>query len=199
MQVNQAISGLPPQLGLPVFRQLVKQSSSAPSTGNSLIEGTTASAVASPREWTFGKLLLNNLKSPLLPASTSPDSRTSSLGESSQPDKLGTMVRDYRETLMAVRADLVSQLKAATETLKQAHKSGDTDAITAAQSAVDGLDAQIKANRESLLTVHDDVKALREMRQQLSADVKAGNIDAIQQDRDLITQQRGQLLADLQA
>jgi len=114
-------------------------------------------------------------------------------------DQLATRVRDYRQTLDAVHADLITQLKSAKETLKAARQSGDRDAITAAQTAINDLNVQLGANRDSLSTVHDDVQGLRELRQQLTADVKAGNLDAIQQDRTAITEQRDQVLADIQA
>lgn len=148
----------------------------------------------------FGNLI-NRFREPLFPISkpASPSPSPSPLGEPPHVDQLGTRVHDYRETLDSVHADLISQLKSATETLKEARKSGDHDAITAAQTAIDNLNLQLRTNRESLSVVHDDVKGLREMRQQLSADVKAGNLDAIQQDRDAISQQRDQVLADLQA
>jgi hypothetical protein len=83
--------------------------------------------------------------------------------------------------------------------LKQARQSGDQDAITAAQKAIDVLDVQLATNRDRLSVVHDDVNALRELSQLLTSDVKAGNLNSIQQDRDNVAQQRDQVLADLQA
>jgi hypothetical protein len=114
-------------------------------------------------------------------------------------DQLEIRVRDYREALSGVHADLVSQLKSAQDTLKQARQSGDTDAISAAQQAIDDFHVQFTANHDSLSAVHNDVKGLRDLRQQLIADVKSGNLDAIQQDRNAISQQRDQVFADLQA
>jgi chromosome segregation ATPase len=121
------------------------------------------------------------------------------LGPPDQPDHLEVQVQDYRQALSGVHADLVSQLKSEREVLKQAHQSGDKDAIAAAQQAIDDLNVQLKANHDSLSAVHTDVKELRELRQQLIADVKSGNLDAIQQDRNAVAQQRDQVLADIQA
>ena len=141
----------------------------------------------------FGSLL------PRVDGPLPPTPNPSPLGVPDQPGQLESQVRDYRQTLNAVHADLVSQLKSAQDTLKQARQSGDQDAITAAQKAIDDLNVQLKANHDSLSAVHNDVKGLREMRQQLIADVKAGNLDAIQQDRNAISQQRDVVLADIQA
>jgi len=171
---------------------------SALNPGQQQFEGGPVRQGPTLRDWPFDKTLLRSL-SPNLAVATSPDTQPSPLGEPPQVDKLGTQVRDYRQTLNAVHADLVSQLKTAQDALKDARKSGDKDAIAAAQASIDDLNTQIQANRDSLLTVHDDVKALREMRQQLAADVKAGNTSALQQDRDAITQASAKVLTDIQA
>lgn len=113
-------------------------------------------------------------------------------------DGLGAQIRDYRHTLSAANADLTAQLKAARETLKTARESGDADAIATAQKTVDDLNQQIQTNKGSLKTVHDDVKELRDLCAQLTADMKARNLDAIQQDRDAITQQYAQVVTDIQ-
>jgi hypothetical protein len=114
-------------------------------------------------------------------------------------DQLATRIRDYRNTLDAVHTDLISQLKAAKVALQQARQSGDQDSITSAQATIDDLNLLVQGNRDSLSLVHGDVKDLRELSQQLIADVKAGNFQAIQRDRAAITEQRDRVLTDLQA
>lgn len=113
--------------------------------------------------------------------------------------KLSSLVRDYRTTVNAEHADLVAQLKDARETLKEAQKARDTDAIAEAQKSVAELEQKIQANRDSLTTLHDDVALMRELRQQLASDVKSGNLETIQQDREAIEQQRQQIRTDVQA
>lgn len=142
--------------------------------------GLQGTAAAPPPAWGHGGPMPPELKPPV-------------------DDGLGAQIRDYRQTLSAANGDLTTQLKAAKETLKAARQSGDADAIATAQKAVDDLNQQIQTNKDSLLHVHDDVKALRDLRAQLAADMKAGNLDAIQQDRDAITQQSAQILTDIQA
>jgi ABC-type amino acid transport substrate-binding protein len=132
-----------------------------------------------------------------VPSKTAPGA--SLLGEPPHADQLSTQVRDYRNTLNAANADLTAQLKAARQTLKDARQSGDQEAITAAQASVDGINVQLQANHDSLSKIHGDVKDLRELRQQLTTDVKTGNVDAIAQDRVAIAEQRQHVLADLQA
>jgi hypothetical protein len=188
MQVNL----LRPALQQPVFRTPAR-----PAISPTFIDGAPKPA-ADPTGVFFGKLL-NNLTGSLPPASSPADLQPSPLGGPPQVDKLGTQVRNYRDTLNAVRSDLVTQLKAADEALKQAHQNGDHNAITAAQSAIDDLNTQIKANLQSLATIHDDVEALRDLRQQLSADIASGNWNDVQLDRHAIAHQRHQLIADIQA
>jgi hypothetical protein len=203
MQINQAVTGLRILNDHPVLRPPSTQRKSAESTAASFFDGppTPKPVVQVPPDSlraSFGRLL-RHLGGPLPPVPEPPIRQSSPLGAPPNVDKLGTRVDDYRDTLDAVHADLITQLKSARETLKAAHQSGDQDAITTARAAINALTVQITANRDSLSVVHDDVKQLRELRQQLSTDVKAGNLDVIQQDRDAITQQRAQVLADLQA
>jgi hypothetical protein len=193
MQVNQAFNELRVLNDQPVLRP--------PSTQKRLVESTTGSFVdvrPIPKQASFGDLL-QNIGGTLPPLRKPPATGPSPLGEPPHVDQLETRVRDYRQTLDAVHADLITQLKSAKDTLKVARQSGDQDAITAAQTAINDLNVQLEANRDSLPVVHDDVQGLRELRQQLTADVKAGNLDAIQQDRNAITEQRDQVLADIQA
>ena len=203
MQVNQGSNGLRVLNDQPVLRP--------PSTPRRLIESTGQSGVdvrPTPKpsvqgapdlqQGSFGTFL-RNVRGPLPPVLKPPVPGLSPLGEPPHVDQLETRVRDYRETLNAAHADLVSQLKSAKDTLREARQSGDQDWITGAQTAIDNLNVQLKANRDSLSAVHGDVQGLRELRQQLTTDVKAGNLDAIQQDRIAITQQREQVLTDLQA
>ena len=202
MQVTQAVAGLRVFNDPPVFRPPSTQRKSAETTAASFFDAppTPKPVVQGPPDSlraSFGRLL-RHFGGPLPPVPTH-ISQSSPLGAPPHVDQLGTQVRDYRDTLDAVHADLITQLKSARETLKTAHQSGDQGAITAARAAIDALTVQITSNRDSLSVVHDDVKQLRELRQQLSTDVKAGNLDVIQQDRDAVTQQRAQVLADLQA
>jgi len=136
---------------------------------------------------------------PALSGRLNPLERPALTGPKPPVYKLSALVRDYHTTTNAEHADLTAQLKAAKETLKQAHLSGDKNAITAAETAVAGLEQQIGANRDRLSTLRDDVAAMRNLRQQLALDVKAGNQSAIQQDREAITQQGEQIRTDLQA
>ena len=203
MQVNQGFHALRVLNDQPVFRPPTTQKGLIDSTSRSLIDlqPTPKPIVQDPptlHQTSFGSLL-RNIGGTLPPVLNRPGSGPSPLGEPPHLDQLQTRVRDYRETLKAVYAELISQLQSAKDTLKEARQKGNQDSITAAQAASDDLNVQLKANRDSLSVVHGDVKELRELRQQLSADVKAGNLDAIQQDRDAVTQQRDQVLADIQA
>lgn len=203
MQVNQAVTGLRFFNDQPVLRPPSTQRKSAESAAPAFFDGapTPKPVVESSSDLlraSFGRLL-RHFGGPLPPVPEPPVLRPSPLGEPPHVDLLGTRIDDYRDTLNAVHTDLITQLKSARETLKAAHQAGDQDAIKTAKSAIDALTVQIQANRDSLSVVHDDVKELRELRQQLSTDVKAGNLNAIQQDRAAITQQRDQLLTDLQA
>ena len=147
---------------------------------------------------TFENLLQVGL-GPLPPTIKPPVAGPSPLGEPPHVDHLATRVRDYRDTLAVVNGELTAQLKLAKDTLQEARQSGDLDSIAAAQTAIDHLNDALKVNRDSLSLVQGDVKDMRELRQQLIADVKAGNLDAIQQDRYALSQQRDKVLADLQA
>jgi hypothetical protein len=102
-------------------------------------------------------------------------------------DHVGATVRDYRTTLAAAFKDETTQLKAARESLQEAYKSGDKTAVDAAKLAVEGIQQDRQANRAAAKTVHGDVAELRGARKQLAADVKANNVDAIQQDIDAAT------------
>jgi hypothetical protein len=146
----------------------------------------------------FENLLLN-VRGTLPPTIKPPVVGPSPLGEPPHVGQLATRVRDYRNTLNAVNTDLIVQLKSARDTLQEARKSGDQDGISGAEKAIDNLNVELKANRDSLSLVQGDVKDLRELSQQLIADVKAGNLDSIQQDRNAVTLQRDKVLADLQA
>jgi hypothetical protein len=161
--------------------------------------GTPAVRTGSASD-SFQNQLVHNFGGALFSGAILQDQQqTSPLGGPPQVDKLGTQVRDYRNTLNAVRSDLVSQLKVADQALKQARQAGNQDAINDAQSAINGIKAQIKANGNRLLVIHNDVQSLREIRQKLSADVKAGYTEAAEQDRRAFAQQQFQLIADLQA
>lgn len=146
----------------------------------------------------FGNLLQSGL-GPLPPTIKPSETEPSPLGEPPHVDRLATRVRDYRDTLGVVNGELTAQLKLAKDALQDARKSGDVDSIAAAQTRIDHLNRELKVNRDSLSLVQGDVKDLRELRQQLIADVKAGNLDAMQKDRNALTQQRDKVLADLQA
>lgn len=203
MQVSQAFNALRVLNDQPIFRPPSAQKDPSVANLGTGIDGgptkkTTVLAPPTLVEASFGGLL-RRLGGPLPPVHKPPVEDIIPLGPPAQTEQLGIRVHDYREALNAAHADLVSQLKVAQDSLKTAKQSGDQDAITAAQKSIDDLNLQLKDNRDKLLTVHDAVKDLREMRQQLAADVKAGNVDAIQQDRDAITQQRDVILADLQA
>lgn len=203
MQVNQGFHVLRVLNDQPVFRPPSTQKGLIDSTIRSLIDlqPTPKPVVQDPpafHQTSFGSLL-RNVGGTLAPVLNSSVSGPSPLGEPPHVDQLQTRVRDYRETLKAVYAELIAQLQSAKDTLKDARQTGNQDSITAAQTAIDDLNVQLKANRDSPSVVHGDVKDLRELRQQLTADVKAGNLDAIQQDRDAVTQQRDQVLADIQA
>lgn len=117
----------------------------------------------------------------------------------SNSEHMGLLIQQFRGNMSAAYKDEVAQLKAAREALKDAYKAGDKAAIDADKQAVQDLEQQIKANRATLLNVHDDVKQMRELRQQLAADVKAKNVDAIQQDRDAFNEAKSQVLTDIQA
>lgn len=203
MQVSQAFNALQVLNDQPVFRPPSTQKDRTATSGGTGIDGgptpkPTIQGKPSLVEASFGGLL-RRLGGPLPPVPKPPIENIIPLGPPQQTDQLGIRVHDYRQTLDAAHADLVSQLKIAQDTLKTAKQSGNQDAITAAQKTIDDLNVQLKDNRDNLLTVHDAVKGLRQFRQHLAADMKAGNMDAIQQDRDAIAQQRDQLLADIQA
>jgi hypothetical protein len=114
-------------------------------------------------------------------------------------DHVGAKVRDYRADLAAAYKDETAQLKAARESLQEAYRSGDKDAINAANQAVEGIQQERQANRAAAKTVHGDVAELRGARKQLAGDVKAKNVDAIQQDIDAVNQAHDQILVDTQA
>ena len=191
MQVSHAFNALQVLNDQPVFRPpSTKKDPTATSGGTGIDGGPTPKPAIQDKpslvEASFGGLL-RRLGGPLPPVEKPPVENIIPLGPPQETDQLGIRVHDYRETLDAAHADLVSQLKVAQDTMKTARQSGNQDAITAAQKTIDDLN------------VHDAVKGLREFRQHLAADMKAGNMDAIQQDRDAIAQQRDQLLADIQA
>ncbi len=203
MQVNQGFDGLrsvnfhPPLLPPRPSRQTI-DSNAPPSSDVQATFHPSEQGAPAPQSPSFGNLL-SSVQGPLPPTLKPPVAGASLLGAPPHVDQLATRVRDYRDTLSAVNSDLLSQLKSAKDVLQEARKSGVQDLITAAQTAVDDLNVQIKANQDSLSQVRGDVKGLRELSQQLIADVKAGNLDALQQDRNAITQQRDKVLADLQA
>jgi uncharacterized protein (DUF3084 family) len=114
-------------------------------------------------------------------------------------DQMGVKVRDYRASMNAAYKDDVAQLKAARAELKEARKTGDKEAIAAAQQAIADVQQLMRDNRAQLQTVHDNVAQVREARQQLAADVKAKNVDAIQQDIAAFNEHRDQVFADLMA
>ena len=136
MQVNQGFNGLrvmndQPFLGPPNTR---KQSTARPSTTG---EGDLPPVVQGPPslvEASFGSFL-RRVGGPLPPTPKPIDPGPTPLGEPPHVDQLEIRVRDYREMLSGVHANLVSQLKSAQDTLKQARQSGDADAISAAQQA----------------------------------------------------------------
>lgn len=201
MQISQLTNGFRPLNDQPVFRPPSTQRLPIPSTGLPIIDvrPTGPPVLQGPPtlvHTSFGNLLQST--GGTLPPTPAPD-HGRFLGPPVDADNLATQIRDYKSTLSTAHADLITQLKSARETLKAARQSGDQDAISSAQSALDDINVQLKANQDSFSKLHDDVTDLRELRQQLISDVKARNLDALQQDRDAITQQRDQVLADIQA
>jgi len=200
MQINSLPNGLRPLNDQPAFRPPSTQRTATPSTNpavkdvlpNPDIDGNPVGP-----QFSFGKALqgAGGSRGGTLPPTPNPDGF---LGQPPPLDKLATLVCDYRNTLSDVHSDLITQLKSDRASLQAAKQSGDQDAITAAQTALDSVNAQLKANQDNLTKVHDDVKGLREARQQLTADVKAGNLAALEQDRDAVAQGKIQVLTDIQ-
>ncbi len=201
MQISQLTNGFRPLNDQPVFRPPSTQRLPIPSTGSPIIDvrpiGPTVLQVPSTLVQTsFGNLLQST--GVTLPPTPTPD-HGRFLGPPVHADNLAPQIRDYKSTLSTAHADLVTQLQSARETLKAARQSRDQDAISSAQTALDNINVQLQANHDSFSQLHHDATDLRELRQHLIADVKARNLDALQQDRDAITQQRAQVLADIQA
>lgn len=114
-------------------------------------------------------------------------------------NEMGTKVREYRASMSSAYKEEVAQLKAARAALKEAHKTGNKDAIAAARQAIADVQQQMHENRAALRTVQADVADVREARQQLAVDVKAKNADAIEQDIAAFNEARDQVFTDVLA
>ena len=196
MQINQVSSALTAANDRPRLRPPSTREPGS-STGIPLPPRPVVQGPPTLVETSFGSAL-RGAGGTLPPATRPPGPGPAPLGLPAHVDQLETQVRDYRQTLESVHSDLITQLKADQLSLQQARQSGNQDAITAAQKAIADVDAQLSVNSNHLSVVHEDVKSLRELSQQLTADVKAGNLDSIQQDRNAVAEERAQVLADLQ-
>lgn len=120
--------------------------------------------------------------------------------QASQPQyPLATMVADNRKSMNATYAAETATLKQDRVTLSNDYKSGDKAAIAADKQSISDLEATMKTNRDSLLTVGSDVAQLRGLRKQLETDNKAKDGTASQQDQKAISSMRDQIMTDINA